>query len=164
MVVPLKIILTDSTLLADEGVKLQVDKLEKAGHSIVIDDSLKAYDFISGPNCWLLRPEVAGLFSMAVANARKVANADTQRMDQIKATKARKVATRRTNKISSRSAKAKAVTGSGGSGGENSDGTPARTGSRIFTQVKADLGDVIPGGPQQATLDSMFDTSQTGSD
>src|SRR6185503_17087993 len=90
MTVPLKILITDSKLLAEEHVKEQIDKLEKAGHSIVIDDSLLTYDFICGPNCWLLRPEVAGLFTMAVTNARKIANADEARQQQVKETRVAK--------------------------------------------------------------------------
>lgn len=125
MIVPLKILITDSSLLADEGVKEQIDKLEKAGHSIVIDDSMKAYDFITGPNCWLLRAEVANLFTMAVANARKIVASDEGRqlahkewLVKNKSTKAGKAPAKRASKVSKRS-----------------------------TKVEADLGDVIPGSP-----------------
>ncbi len=88
MIVPLKILITDSSLLADGTLAEQIAKLEKAGHSVTIDDSLKQYDFVTGPNCWLLRPEVANLFTLAVTNARKIANADIQRVEQVKVAKA----------------------------------------------------------------------------
>src|SRR6185369_17448640 len=97
--VPLKILITDGSLLAQDTIKEQIDKLEKAGHSIVIDEGLLTYDFICGPNCWLLRPEVAGLFTMAVTNARKIANADEARQQQVKETrvaKRKKKTTRKT--------------------------------------------------------------------
>ncbi len=92
MIVPLKILITDSSLLADGTLAEQIAKLEKAGHSVTIDDSLKQYDFVTGPNCWLLRPEVVNLFILAITNARKVkAHENKERMDQaspIKACKA----------------------------------------------------------------------------
>lgn len=133
MTVPLKILITDSSLLAVESVKEQIDKLEKAGHSIIIDDSLKQFDFITGPNCWLLRPEVAGLFTMAVTNARKIANADQERVEQVRLTKTRKAPAKRARKVSTRSTQAETVTGSGNAGGDNDDGTLARAESRQLT-------------------------------
>jgi hypothetical protein len=103
MVVPLKILITDSSLLDNEQLAEQVAKLEKAGHSIVVDDSFKGYDFITGPNCWLLRPEVAGLFKLAIDNARKVANADQKRADAHSVVKASKRTTGKARKPTKRS-------------------------------------------------------------
>lgn len=107
MVVPLKILITDSSLLENEQLAEQVAKLEKAGHSIVVDDQFKAYDFITGPNCWLLRPEVAGLFTLAVTNARKVANADQKRVEQVAAAKGSKGTAGKPRKPTKRSPKVK---------------------------------------------------------
>jgi hypothetical protein len=114
MVIPLKILLTDSSLLDNEQLVEQVAKLEKAGHSITVDDSFKQYDFVAGPNCWLLRPEVAGLFNLAVTNARKIAQADEGRkrenqewLVKERTAKASKKPAKRAGKVNSRSAKVK---------------------------------------------------------
>jgi len=80
--VRLKILITDSKLFEHPDLAPQFDKLRAAGHEIVVDESLTQYDFITGPNCWLLRPEVAGLFTLAVTNARRIANADQERAKQ----------------------------------------------------------------------------------
>ena len=80
----------------------------KAGHSVEVNEDLKAYDFIAGPNCWLLRPEVAGLFAVAVKQAKKVANADEARKAQQQSAKeTTKRKPRATGKAGSRSAKVK---------------------------------------------------------
>jgi hypothetical protein len=107
MTVPLKILITDSSLLDNEQLVEQVAKLEKAGHSVTVDDKFKEYDFITGPNCWLLRPEVAGLFKLAIDNARKVANADTQRAEQAKANRDGSRTTSKVRKPAKRSTKVK---------------------------------------------------------
>jgi hypothetical protein len=105
--VPLKILITDPTILDHPDIDGQVDKLIKAGHDVTVDAALLQYDFICGPNCWLLRPEVAGLFTMAVTNARKVANADQKRADAHSAAKSSKKPAARAGKASSRSTKVK---------------------------------------------------------
>jgi hypothetical protein len=107
MVVPLKILLTDPAIADSPDIGDQIDKLTKAGHDVTIDASMLQYDFIAGPNCWLLRPEVAGLFTMAVTNARKVANADQKRADAHSVAKASKKPAKRAGKIGSRTAKVK---------------------------------------------------------
>ncbi len=115
--VPLKILITDASLLASDVVKEQVDKLEKAGHSVVIDEGLKSFDFICGPNCWLLRPEVANLFILAVTNARKIANANQERINQVKLAKASKKPTKRAVKPRKRSTVTETETSSSGERG-----------------------------------------------
>lgn len=100
--VPLKILLTDSVVAEHPDIKEHVEKLIKAGHTVVIDESLKQYDFIAGPNCWLLRPEVAGLFTVAVKNARVIANADQERVDKTKADKAAQRKPRKPSKARTR--------------------------------------------------------------
>lgn len=82
-----RILLTDASLLEHEDIKPQVEALTKAGHTVEVNETLKGYDFIAGPNCWLLRPEVVGLFTIAVKQARKVANADETRKAQQQAVK-----------------------------------------------------------------------------
>src|SRR5690242_15381325 len=113
--VPLKILITDGSLLAQDVIKEQIDKLEKVGHTVVIDETLKQFDFICGPNCWLLRPEVANLFTMAVTNARKVANADQERVDQVKLATARKRTAKATSKTSRRKRQVEGVSPAAGS-------------------------------------------------
>lgn len=80
--VPLRILVTDPALLEAPELKDQIETLAAQGHSVTVEPSLLSYDFICGPNCWFLRPEVAGLFSLALNNARKVANADKTRAKQ----------------------------------------------------------------------------------
>jgi hypothetical protein len=104
--VPLRILITDSKLLEIESIKEQLDKLQKAGHLVTIDESLSTYDFITGPNCWLLRHEVAGLFTLALTNARKIANADQERVDAHHATQASKRAASKPRKGTPRTRKA----------------------------------------------------------
>jgi hypothetical protein len=77
--VPLRILITDPAILEDPTLKAQIETLAAQGHTVSVDNLMLQYDFITGPNCWFLRPEVAGLFSMAINNARKVANADKTR-------------------------------------------------------------------------------------
>jgi hypothetical protein len=106
----LKILITDSKLFEHPDLAPQLDKLRAAGHEVVIDDSLSSYDFITGPNCWLLRPEVAGLFTLAVTNARRIANADQERAKQ---STVKKVVTRKpraASTVSTRTRKNKTVT------------------------------------------------------
>lgn len=103
--VPIKVLITNSKLLEHPDINEQLDKLTKAGHAVTIDDSLAGFDFITGPNCWLLRPEVAGLFTLAVTNARKIANADKERVEQVSLAKASKRAAKGATKISKRKPK-----------------------------------------------------------
>jgi len=109
--VPLKILITSSKLLDHPEIKEQIEKLQKVGHEVTVDDSLSFFDFITGPNCWLLRPEVAGLFTIAITNARKVANADQERVNQVTAAKARKKPARSAKPTGPRSRKVKGVVG-----------------------------------------------------
>lgn len=69
---PMKILLTDSTLLQHPDFKPVIDEMVTQGHQITADDSLGQYQFIAGPNCWYCVPEVAALFNMAVTQGRKV--------------------------------------------------------------------------------------------
>lgn len=90
VVVPMRILITDTRIADDPTVLEQLVKLKAQGHEIVVDDAFRQYDFICGPNCWYLKPEVANLFTMAVANARKIANANTERVEKVKLAKAAK--------------------------------------------------------------------------
>jgi hypothetical protein len=105
--VPLRILITDSSLLDHPDIQPQIEKLKTAGHDIVVDDGLKKYDFITGPNAWLLRPEVANLFTLAVTNARKIANADKERSEQVRTAKASKAKPKRARAASARVSKVK---------------------------------------------------------
>jgi len=112
--VPLKVLITNSKLLEHPDIAEQLDKMQKAGHAITIDESLSHYDFITGPNCWLLRPEVSGLFTLAVTNARRIANADQERLEQVKLTKASKRTTKSVKPAGKRSRKVKGTGETGG--------------------------------------------------
>ena len=90
VVVPMKILITDTRIAEDPVVIEQLEKLRKQGHEILVDDAYQQYDFICGGNCWYLKPEVANLFTLAVTNARRIANADQERVDKVKLTKAAK--------------------------------------------------------------------------
>lgn len=90
VVVPMRILITDNRIADDPVVKEALEKLTKQGHEIQVDDSYRQYDFICGGNCWYLKPEVANLFTLAVTNARRIANADQERVDKVKLTKAAK--------------------------------------------------------------------------
>lgn len=97
--IPLRILLTDPALAEHEDIKDQLERMRKQGHEIVVDGSMKGWDFIAGPNCWLLRPEVAGLFDMAVKNSRRIVNADTERVMNVKASKAKRKVTRKLKEV-----------------------------------------------------------------
>lgn len=84
VVVPMRILITDSRIADDPVVKEALEKLTKQGHEIQVDDSYRQYDFICGGNCWYLKPELANLFMLAITNARRIANADQERIDQVK--------------------------------------------------------------------------------
>lgn len=90
VIVPMRILITDSRIAEDPVVKEALDKLTKQGHEIQVDDSYRQYDFICGGNCWYLKPELANLFMLAITNARRIANADQERINQVKLTKAAK--------------------------------------------------------------------------
>ena len=90
VVVPMKILITDTRIAEDPVVMEQLEKLRKQGHEILVDDTYRQYDFICGGNCWYLKLEVANLFLLAITNARKIANADQERVDKVKLTKAAK--------------------------------------------------------------------------
>ena len=55
-----------------------------------MNDEYRKYDFICGGNCWYLKPEIANLFTLAVTNARRIANADQERVESVKLAKAAK--------------------------------------------------------------------------
>jgi len=99
MTIPLRILFTNKGLYEHPDMADQLAALRKQGHEILFDPSLDAYDFIVGPNCWFLRADVAGLFTLAVKNARRIANADTERVAQVTATKAAKTKPRRPRKV-----------------------------------------------------------------
>lgn len=88
--VPLRILITDTRIAEDPVVQEQLVKLRAQGHEITIDATYHKYDFICGGNCWYLKPEVANLFTLAVTNARKIAHADQERVNQVKLNKAAK--------------------------------------------------------------------------
>ena len=84
--VPMRILITDSHVAEDPVVKEALEKLTKQGHEIIIDDTYQRFDFICGGNCWYMKPELANLFTFAVANARRIAHADQERVNQVKHT------------------------------------------------------------------------------
>ena len=84
VIVPMKILITDSRIADDPVVKEALEKLTKQGHEIQVDDSYRQYDFICGGNCWYLKPELANLFMLAITNARKIAQADETRQQDAK--------------------------------------------------------------------------------
>lgn len=88
VVVPMKILITDSRIADDPVVKEALEKLTKQGHEVIVDDGYRQFDFICGGNCWYLKPELANLFMLAVTNARKIAQADTERVETVKTKKA----------------------------------------------------------------------------
>ena len=88
--VPMRILITDTRIADDPTVQLQLEKLKAQGHEITVDDSFRQYDFICGGNCWYLKPEIANLFTLAVTNARRIANADQERVESVKLAKAAK--------------------------------------------------------------------------
>lgn len=88
VVVPMKILITDSRIAEDPVVKEALEKLAKQGHEVIVDDVYRKYDFICGGNCWYLKAELANLFMLAITNARRIANADTERVGIVKTKKA----------------------------------------------------------------------------
>lgn len=99
VVVPMKILITDSRIADDPVVKEALEKLTKQGHEIQVDDSYQQYDFICGGNCWYLKPELANLFMLAITNARKIAQADETRQQDAKDKKIAKRNTKTPRKI-----------------------------------------------------------------
>jgi len=99
MTIPLRILFTNKGLYEHPDMADQLAALRKQGHEVLFDPGLDRYDFIVGPNCWFLRADVAGLFTLAVKNARRIANADTERVAQVTATKAAKTKPRRPRKV-----------------------------------------------------------------
>ena len=71
---PMRILLTDSTMLSHPDLKAIIDGLVEQGHTVDTNDSLSKYHFIAGPNCWYCVPEVAGLFDLALKQGRKIAS------------------------------------------------------------------------------------------
>jgi hypothetical protein len=76
-----RICVTDSMLLEHPDLKGVFDKLIHDGHVLDVKDELD-YDFVAGPNCWYLIPEVAQLFKGAVEAAVRGNNADKARAVQ----------------------------------------------------------------------------------
>jgi hypothetical protein len=70
---PLRILLTSTALLHHQDLAQVIAKMVEQGHVVDIKPELGEYNFIGGPNCWYLVPEVAALFGLAVDNARKLA-------------------------------------------------------------------------------------------
>lgn len=77
---PVRILLTDSTLLQHPDAKPILDALLAQGHTIDTNDDLAQYHFVGGPNCWYMVPEVMGLFDLAVNQARKIATMEKKAM------------------------------------------------------------------------------------
>lgn len=99
VVVPMKILITDTRIAEDPTVLEQLTKLTAQGHEIVVNDAFRQYDFICGPNCWYLKPEVANLFTLAITNARKIAQADTIRQQKAREKKIAKRNTKTPRKV-----------------------------------------------------------------
>ena len=99
VVVPMRILITDSRIADDPVVKEALEKLTKQGHEIQVNDSYREYDFICGGNCWYLKPELANLFMLAITNARKIAQADTVRQQEVKDKKIAKRNTKTPRKV-----------------------------------------------------------------
>src|SRR3990167_11441014 len=68
--VPIRICITSSAmeqaLCAGVESGPLIETMKRQGHEFVVDETLSQYDFICGPNCWYLIPEVAALFKLAV--------------------------------------------------------------------------------------------------
>lgn len=94
---PMRILLTDSTLLTHPDLKAVIDGLIEQGHQVDHDDKLGQYHFIAGPNCWYCVPEVAGLFDLALRQGRKIASIEKKALPKkekvVKAKKPKKVNT-----------------------------------------------------------------------
>lgn len=91
---PTRILLTDSSLLQHPDLKSLLDELIAQGHVIDTNDDLGKYHFVAGPNCWYCVPEVAGLFDLALKQARKVASIEKKALPKknkpVKVPKAKK--------------------------------------------------------------------------
>ena len=77
---PTRILLTDSSLLTHPDLKPILDELIAQGHTVETNDALSQYHFVAGPNCWYCVPEVAGLFDLALKQARKIASIEKKAM------------------------------------------------------------------------------------
>ena len=77
---PTRILLTDSSLLVHPDLKPILDELIAQGHTVETNDTLSQYHFVAGPNCWYCVPEVAGLFDLALKQARKIASIEKKAM------------------------------------------------------------------------------------
>lgn len=92
--IPTRILLTDSSLLQHPDLKPLLDELVAQGHVIDTNDELGKYHFVAGPNCWYCVPEVAGLFDLALKQARKVASIEKKALPKkdkpVKVPKAKK--------------------------------------------------------------------------
>lgn len=99
VVVPMRLLITDTRIAEDPTVQVQLEKLKAQGHEITVDDSYRQYDFICGGNCWYLKPEIANLFTLAVTNARKIAQADETRQQDAKEKKIAKRNTKTPRKV-----------------------------------------------------------------
>jgi len=91
---PVRILITDSSLLQHPDLKPIIDGLIEQGHIVDTNDELSKYHFVAGPNCWYVVPEVAGLFDLAIKQARKIAGIEKKAMPKkekaVKAPKAKK--------------------------------------------------------------------------
>ena len=91
---PTRILFTDSTLLDHPDLKPILDELIAQGHQIDTNDELGKYHFVVGPNCWYCVPEIAGLFRLAFAQARKIASIEKKALPKkdkpVKVPKAKK--------------------------------------------------------------------------
>lgn len=76
----MKILITDTALMTHPDFQEMFKAMVEAGHDLKFEDM--AYDFIAGPNCWYLIPEVAQLFSAAIRTAERSHVANTKRAIQ----------------------------------------------------------------------------------
>ena len=91
---PMRILLTDSSLMDHPDLKPIIESLVEQGHVVDHNDLLSDYHFIAGPNCWYCVPEVAGLFDLALKQGRKIASIEKKALPKkekaVKAPKAKK--------------------------------------------------------------------------
>lgn len=136
--VPLRVLVTDAKLLAHETFKLHIEALQKQGHEVVVDSGeLLKFDFIAGPNCWYVNPNTFGLFKLAWENARKVANADTKRIDKQATKKAAARAAKPKRKAGKGSRKSQVAAGVE----EQSSSASNTTGGTVASQLE--VGDLL---------------------
>ena len=71
---PIRICITSPVVTEWPELVPIIAKLVEQGHVIDVNPTLEAYDFVIGPNAWYVAPDVAGLFELAIKNARVVAS------------------------------------------------------------------------------------------